>query len=106
VAGQPSGLGIGTDRSKLRTRILPDSICLDSEGAVWVDSPGSGAEVFRVFESGEIVDRNKVECFSYACMPGGEDGKTLFICISDLESNELAGRVETTQVAATRAGFP
>ncbi len=106
VWAQFDDLGIVTDRSKLRTRILPDGICLDSEGAVWVASPGSGAEVVRVLEGGEIVDRIKVERFPYACMLGGEDGKTLFICTSDLESNELVGRIEMVQVSAARAGRP
>lgn len=60
-----------TDRSELRKRILPDGICLDAEGAIWVASPGESAEVVRVLEGGEITDRIKVETFPYACMLGG-----------------------------------
>ena len=99
-------LGIVTERRKLKARILPDGICLDSEGAVWVASPGDAAEVVRVLEGGEITDRINVERFPYACMLGGEDGRTLFICTSDLASDEPVGRIETVQVAVPRAGFP
>lgn len=99
-------LGIVTDRSELIKRILPDGICLDEEGAIWVASPGSAAEVVRVLEGGEITDRIKVETFPYACMLGGPDGKTLFILTSDLSSNELIGKIETVQVGAAKAGLP
>ncbi|MDA8140575.1 MAG: SMP-30/gluconolactonase/LRE family protein [Desulfobacteraceae bacterium] len=99
-------LGIVTDRSKLVHRILPDGICLDAEGAIWVASPGRSAEVLRVFEGGRIADRIKVETFPYACMLGGPDGKTLFILTSDLARDGLVGRIETIRVEAPRAGFP
>jgi sugar lactone lactonase YvrE len=106
VWAQFDDLGIITERSKLRSRILPDGICLDDEGAVWVASPGDAAEVVRVLEGGKITDRIAVERFPYACMLGGEDGKTLFICTSDLATNDLVGRIETVRVAAAGAGYP
>ena len=106
IWAQFDSLGIVTDRSKLMNRILPDGICLDDEGAIWVASPGKGAEVVRVFEGGEIADRIKVETFPYACMLGGPDGKTLFVLTSDLSSSELVGRVETVQVESPKAGLP
>ena len=99
-------LGIVTDRSELIKRILPDGICLDEEGAIWVASPGSAAEVVRVLEGGEITDRIKVETFPYACMLGGPEGKTLFILTSDLSSSELVGKIETVQVEVGKAGLP
>jgi sugar lactone lactonase YvrE len=61
---------------------LPDGMCLDEEGAIWVASP-STAEVIRVHEGGMISERIPVATNAFACMLGGEDGKTLFICTSN-----------------------
>ena len=91
---------------------LPDGMCLDVEGAIWVASP-STAEVIRVREGGVILDRIPVETNAYACMLGGEDLKTLFICTSnasgvDPESalREKSGKIETVTVEVQGAGKP
>ena len=91
---------------------LPDGMCLDVEGAIWVASP-STAEVIRVKEGGEILDRIPVETNAYACMLGGDDLKTLFICTSnasgvDPESalREKSGKIETIKVEVQGAGKP
>ena len=94
------------------TAPLPDGICLDQEGAIWVASP-STAEVIRVHEGGEITDRIPVATNAYACMLGGEDMKTLFICTSyasgvDPEAAliEKSGKIEVTQVEVPGCGKP
>ena len=91
---------------------LPDGMCLDVEGAIWVASP-STAEVIRVREGGVILDRIPVETNAYACMLGGDDLKTLFICTSnasgvDPESalREKSGKIETIKVEVAGAGRP
>ena len=91
---------------------LPDGMCLDVEGAIWVASP-STAEVIRVREGGVILDRIPVETNAYACMLGGDDLKTLFICTSnasgvDPESalREKSGKIETIKVEVPGAGRP
>ena len=91
---------------------LPDGMCLDVEGAIWVASP-STAEVIRVREGGVILDRISVETNAYACMLGGDDLKTLFICTSnasgvDPESalREKSGKIETIKVEVPGAGRP
>lgn len=99
-------LGVVSDRAVLKTRVLPDGICLDAEGAIWVASPGERAEVIRVVEGGQIVDRVTVETFPYACMLGGEDRKTLFVMTSDLFRDGLVGKIETVRVDVPGAGFP
>ncbi|NQU64276.1 MAG: SMP-30/gluconolactonase/LRE family protein [SAR324 cluster bacterium] len=106
IWAQFDDLGIVKDRRKLMTRVLPDGICLDSEGAIWVASPGNSAEVLRVFEGGEVVDRVSVETIPYACMLGGQDGRTLFVMTSNLFKEGLLGKIETVQVEARRAGYP
>jgi len=89
---------------------VPDGICLDEEGAIWVASPIS-AEVLRVREGGQVTDRIKVETQAFACMLGGDDGRTLFICTAASSNPEecrasASGRIETLQVAIPRAGLP
>merc|ERR1712065_66922 len=69
-------LGIVRDSNAIMDRVNPDGICLDAEGAIWVASPNNRREVLRVREGGEILDRVTVETYPYACMLGGDDGKT------------------------------
>jgi sugar lactone lactonase YvrE len=88
---------------------VPDGICLDEEGGIWVASPVSH-ECLRVLEGGEVTHRVKVETQAFACMLGGADGRTLFICTagdSDPERTVArSGRIETVRVDAARAGLP
>ena len=91
---------------------VPDGICLDAEGAVWMASPISH-QVLRVAEGGEVLDevRTSEERQPFACMLGGEAGRTLFVCTA-LESEpescrrHLAGRIESVEVAVPHAGLP
>jgi sugar lactone lactonase YvrE len=87
-------------------RILPDGICLDAEGAIWLASPES-AEVLRVREGGEITHRFQVETQAFAVMLGGPDRQTLFVCttlLSEVDSGR--GRIETVHVDVPGAGLP
>ena len=91
---------------------LPDGMCIDEEGAIWVASP-STAEVIRVHEGGMISERIPVQTNAFACMLGGEDRRTLFICTSngsgvDPESalREKSGKIEITQVDVPGCGKP
>jgi sugar lactone lactonase YvrE len=89
---------------------LPDGICLDEDGGIWVASPISN-ECLRLTEGGTVTDRIKVENQAYACMLGGENGKRLFICTASSSSPEQCkarrdGRIEYTDVSVAGAGKP
>lgn len=58
----------------------PDGICLDAEGAVWVADP-IGARVFRALPGEETTHEYKLDgLIPVACVLGGADRRTLFIC--------------------------
>ncbi len=67
----------------------PDGICADADGAIWVASvPGRGC--VRVAEGGEVLDAVTVDRGCFACMLGGEDGRTLFIAAAEWRGMEAA----------------
>ncbi|GAB3309318.1 gluconolactonase [Epidermidibacterium keratini] len=91
--------------------IHPDGCTLDAEGALWVaDTLGSRA--IRVAEGGEILDQVDVgEETAFACALGGDDGKTLFICVApDYDAKDRAAareaRIVATTVDVPHAGRP
>ena len=90
---------------------VPDGICLDEQGAVWVACPLTG-RVLRVREGGDVLDEIKVtNDFAFACMLGGEDRRTLYMCTaasSDPKETPglRSGRIEAIQVDVPGAGLP
>ena len=72
-------------------------------------SAPSGA--LRVREGGEVLQSIDLDRGCFACMLGGEDGRTLLICAAPdfLEANRSAAReavLLTTRVEAPHAGLP
>lgn len=89
---------------------VPDGICLDAEGAVWVADP-LGKAVFRVREGGEVLDELSTgDQGAYACMLGGPDRRTLFVCSCDGTGPEMqakkSGRILAVEVPVGGAGWP
>jgi sugar lactone lactonase YvrE len=95
---------------------VPNGICGDAEGAVWVSSH-NGA-FLRVMEGGTICDRVEVaggpERMATACTLGGDDGRQLFMASCDrlpshqdfLANIERTGRVDVVTVDVPGAGWP
>lgn len=89
---------------------VPDGICLDAAGAVWVANP-AGPECVRVAQGGEVLDSVATSQRCYACMLGGDDGKTLFLMTapSSIPARAAAaprGRIEIVAVDTPHAGLP
>ena len=56
----------------------PDGICADADDAVWIATV-PGRRCIRVREGGEVLDTVAADRGCFACMLGGDDGRTLFI---------------------------
>ena len=91
--------------------VAPDGICLDAEGAIWVADAKDG-RLLRVAEGGAILEELKIDGLGvFACMLGGDDGRTLFACVAptfheaEASANHRA-EIWMTTVDVPRAGLP
>lgn len=91
-------------------RIRPDGCCLDAEGAIWFASPGRNL-VYRVKQGGEFTHILKPSRFPFACMLGGHERKTLYVCSAPTHVtpdviNLRDGRLEVMDVDVPGVGIP
>ena len=96
----------------LRTaEMTPDGMCADIDGAVWV-ADGMHNRVLHVRPDGEVVEEISTGSLGvYACMLGGDDGRTLFMCAapSYLEHERKEAReglLLTTRVEVPHGALP
>jgi sugar lactone lactonase YvrE len=89
-----------------------DGCSLDAEGALWAADP-QNFRCLRIRPGGEIVDEFSIPGGDniFACMLGGEDGRTLLLCVAPGHTDNnrlagLAGRLLTTRVDVPHAGLP
>ena len=117
VAGRLTAFTIASDGSLTDRRVwaqldgaLPDGTCLDAEGAVWLACPLS-RRCLRVQEGGAVLDEVPTEQAAFACMLGGDDRRTLFVCTSEMALNTETvktrpGRIRACEVDVPGAGRP
>lgn len=90
--------------------VFVDGLCLDAQGAIWVAN-ARGHEVLRVAEGGRVLQTvSSGAQRSYACMLGGEDGRTLYVCtapgIGPDNGALRQGRIGCVRVDVPHAGLP
>lgn len=103
-AGDAAGVAGG------QAGVAPDGCSLDAEGALWVADAVGGC-VVHVLEGGTIDRMIEPGTGVFACMLGGDDGRTLFICAAP-DSNPDTRRAArdaallAVDVGVPRAGLP
>jgi sugar lactone lactonase YvrE len=84
----------------------PDGICADADGAIWYASV-PGRRCTRVAQGGAVLDTVSVDRGCFACMLGGDDGRTLFIVANHYDGAGASdGVVLTHRVDVAHAGRP
>jgi sugar lactone lactonase YvrE len=89
---------------------VPDGIALDANNHIWIANP-LAPECALIAEGGEVIEVIDTELPCYACMLGGEDGRTLFMLtapssIADVAAAAPLGKLLVAEVDAPRAGLP
>lgn len=88
----------------------PDGICLDADGNVWV-ADALAPECVLVAQGGAELARIETGDHCYACMLGGDDGRTLYMMTAPSSNAAIAaqtpkGRVLAANVRSGRSGWP
>ncbi len=90
--------------------LAPDGCGLDAEGLLWAADALHG-RVVRVREGGVIVEEIATPMGVFACMLGGSDGRTLYLCCAP-DFNEQArtaareAELRSVRVDVPHAGMP
>ncbi len=88
----------------------PDGCTMDAAGGIWF-SDALGSQVVRVEEGGAVTARVATPMPTFACMLGGDDGRTLYaLCAPGSHPDECAGKaaggIYSMRVDHPHAGRP
>lgn len=82
--------------------VAADGCALDAEGLLWIADAAHG-RALRVREGGEIVDEVVTGTGVFACMLGGSDGRTLYLCAAP-DFDEIAPQRDPRRAIALGPG--
>ncbi|MGY1778718.1 SMP-30/gluconolactonase/LRE family protein [Geodermatophilus sp. SYSU D01036] len=85
--------------------VAPDGCGLDAEGALWVADALAG-RVLRIREGGEVLEELPVGTGVFACMLGGDDGRTLFLCTAPDFDRTARSAAREAQLRSCRVDVP
>lgn len=87
--------------------VVPDGIALDAAGGLWVSDP-VGCALVRVEAGGSVTARvSTAPAGAFACALGGDDGRTLFVCLYTEQASQRAdGAPAIGSVATMRVDIP
>ncbi len=87
--------------------VVPDGIALDAAGGLWVSDP-VGCALVRVEPGGAVTARvSTAPAGAFACALGGDDGRTLFVCLYTEQASQLAdGAPPIGSVVTLRVDVP
>jgi len=117
VVAEPAGarltaFTIGDERTLNDRRVfadlgssIPDGICLDAAGAVWLADP-MARRVSRVLEGGEITHSLPFDEMPVACVLAGEDRTTLITCVAPHWEREPALKAPMAHLEAVDVDVP
>jgi sugar lactone lactonase YvrE len=88
----------------------PDGICMNADGNIWIANALSN-ECILLAQGGEVLQVVSTSQNCFACMLGGDDGKTLFMLTAQRSHAAKArasrtGRIEIKKVTSPAAGCP
>jgi sugar lactone lactonase YvrE len=69
---------------------VPDGICMNADGNIWIANAVSN-ECALLAQGGEVLEIVNTSQNCYACMLGGDDGKTLFMLTAQSSHAAIAG---------------
>lgn len=89
---------------------VPDGIALDANGNIWIANP-IAPECVLIAKGGAVLDVVDTQQHCYACMLGGDDGRTLFMLTAQTsDAHEAAatanGKLMIATVDVPHAGRP
>jgi sugar lactone lactonase YvrE len=88
---------------------VPDGIALDAKGNIWIANP-IAPECALIAEGGEVLHVINTDQPCYACMLGGDDGRTLFMLtappLAPGGAHAPGGKILIAKVDVGHAGRP